>query len=125
LLCLRSHRYNLLLSCTFFICSFKSNIDVYVSCFFSQLEPGKYVKGVQWLRELLFNTRLTAERLQLVAAKMANDVAQAKRQGNKVAGALLKGLLYKKGDFTIMFLKFSKFNIEFHVDQRAISIAPA
>ncbi|KAF4518639.1 hypothetical protein B566_EDAN005966 [Ephemera danica] len=61
-----------------------------------QLEPGKYSKGVQWLHELLFHTRLTAERLQLVAAKMANDVAQAKRQGNKVAGALLKGMLYKK-----------------------------
>lgn len=35
--------------------------------------------------------------MKITAAKMVNDVAQVKRQGNKVVNDLMKGLIYTKG----------------------------
>lgn len=70
----------------------------------------KYEKGVQWIKELLYETELTPDRLKIIAAKMVNDVAQVKRRGNKVVGDLMKGLLYKKGkniDILRCFVVFS------------------
>ncbi|XP_012262723.1 uncharacterized protein C05D11.1-like [Athalia rosae] len=61
-----------------------------------QIEPAKYSRGIQWIRELLYETELTPERLRIIAAKMVNDVAQVKRKGNKVVGDLMKGLIYRK-----------------------------
>lgn len=61
-----------------------------------QVEIEKYEKGVQWIRELLYDTELTSDRLKIIAAKMINDVAQAKRKESKVVGDLMKGLLYNK-----------------------------
>ncbi|XP_069695441.1 uncharacterized protein C05D11.1-like [Periplaneta americana] len=61
-----------------------------------QLEPAKYDCCINWIRELLYQTVFTAERLKIIAAKIANDVAQAKRKGNKVVGDLMKGLCYTK-----------------------------
>lgn len=49
------------------------------------------------MQELLYNTQLTTERLSVVATKMINDVAQAKRNGNGIAIDILKSLLYCKG----------------------------
>jgi hypothetical protein len=49
------------------------------------------------MHEILFNTQLTTERLSVVATKMINDVAQAKRNGNGIAIDILKSLLFCKG----------------------------
>lgn len=57
----------------------------------------KYEKGVQWLKELLYDTELTVDRLKIISAKMVNDVAQVKRNGSKVANDLINGLMYNKG----------------------------
>ena len=57
----------------------------------------KYEKGVQWIKELLYETKLTPDRLKITATKIVNDVAQFKRQGNKVVNDLMQGLMYKKG----------------------------
>lgn len=57
----------------------------------------KYEKGVQWIKELLYETKLTPDRLKITAAKMVNDVAQFKRQGNKIVNDLMQGLIYNKG----------------------------
>lgn len=57
----------------------------------------KYEKGVQWIKELLYETKLTPDRLKITAAKMVNDVAQFKRQGNKIVNDLMEGLIYNKG----------------------------
>ena len=75
------------------------------------LEMEKYEKGVQWMKELLYKTELTPDRLKIIAAKMVNDVAQVKRRGNKVVGDLMKGLLYKKdsNQFTSSMLRQQKF----------------
>ena len=57
----------------------------------------KYAKGVKWIKELLYQTEFTPERLKVTGAKIINEVAQAKRNGSKLADDLLNGLLYKKG----------------------------
>lgn len=64
-----------------------------------QVEEAKYKRGIEWLRELLYQTQFTTERLQIIAMKMSNHVAQSKRSGNNVSSALMKGLCYVKGIF--------------------------
>ncbi|XP_012281093.1 uncharacterized protein C05D11.1-like [Orussus abietinus] len=64
--------------------------------FMLQLEPAKYNKGIQWVKELLYETELTVERLKIIAAKIANEVPQVKRRGSKIVVDLMKGLLYNK-----------------------------
>ncbi|CAK9798548.1 Uncharacterized protein C05D11.1 [Anthophora plagiata] len=59
------------------------------------LEIEKYEKGVQWIKELLYETQLTPDRLKITAAKMVNDVAQVKRIGHKVVKDLMYDLMYK------------------------------
>lgn len=61
-----------------------------------QVEPAKYERCINWIRELLYQTQFTSERFKIIAAKIANDVAQVKRKGNKVVGDLMKGLCYSK-----------------------------
>lgn len=68
----------------------------HTACLMLQVEPTKLDKGIQWIRELLYETQFTADRIKIVANKIINDVAQAKRQGNKMARDLLKGLLFSK-----------------------------
>jgi Zn-dependent M16 (insulinase) family peptidase len=65
--------------------------------FLFQLEPAKYERCISWIRELLYQTQFTSERFKIIAAKIANDVAQVKRKGSKVVGDLMKGLCYNKG----------------------------
>ncbi len=57
----------------------------------------KYVRGVQWARELLYQTQFTAERLKIIANKLINDVAQLKRSGRYVVQTLNKGITFNKG----------------------------
>lgn len=59
-----------------------------------QIEPKKYVTGVNWMVDLLKNTEFVIERIRVCAAKMANDVAQAKRSGDSVGKELLKAMYY-------------------------------
>lgn len=72
-----------------------------------QIEPTKYAKGAQWLAEILHKTQFVVERIQPTAAKMANDVAQAKRNGNATARALLKAIYYK-ADTNVQLVSFMK-----------------
>lgn len=64
---------------------------------FLQVEAAKYEKGINWLREILYETVLTPERLKIMANKMVNDVAQAKRQGRSVINYVMKGIRYIEG----------------------------
>ncbi|XP_076754478.1 uncharacterized protein C05D11.1 [Xylocopa sonorina] len=75
------------------------------------LEIEKYENGVQWIKELLYETKLTPDRLKITAAKMVNDVAQVKRNGNKVVHDLMKGLIYNKDSnpYTSSMLRQQKF----------------
>jgi Zn-dependent M16 (insulinase) family peptidase len=61
----------------------------------------KYEKGVQWIKELLYDTELIVDKLKVVATKMMNDVAQLKRKGYQVVRDLMNGLMYNKGKFRL------------------------
>ncbi|XP_043476736.1 uncharacterized protein C05D11.1-like [Leptopilina heterotoma] len=76
-----------------------------------QVEIAKYAKGVQWIKELLYDTEFTPERLKVNAAKILNEVSSAKREGNLMTSALLKGLLYKteSNQYTLSVLRQQKF----------------
>lgn len=62
-----------------------------------QVESAKYEKGLTWLKEILYNTVFTIERLKIIATKMVNEVAQAKRSGGGVVSYLMRSLTYKGG----------------------------
>lgn len=62
-----------------------------------QVEPHKYAKGASWMSEIINKTQFTVNRIRVTAAKMVNDVAQAKRNGNATARALIKAIFYKDG----------------------------
>lgn len=55
----------------------------------------KYIPGIKWVVDLMNNTEFTVERVRVCAAKIANAVAQAKRNGNSVSKDLLKAVYYK------------------------------
>ncbi|XP_043257873.1 uncharacterized protein C05D11.1-like [Colletes gigas] len=75
------------------------------------LEMEKYEKGVQWIKELLYETELTPDRLKIIAAKMVNNVGQFKRKGNKIVSDLMKGLMYNEdsNQFSSSMLRQHKF----------------
>ncbi|XP_071875981.1 uncharacterized protein C05D11.1 [Bombus fervidus] len=75
---------------------FSCGLYSYTALLILHLEMEKYEKGVQWIKELLYETKLTPDRLKITAAKMVNDVAQFKRQGNKIVNDLMQGLIYNK-----------------------------
>ena len=60
---------------------------------FIQSEPATYARAVSWIRKLLFQTRLTAERAKVLATKMENSVSELKRRGSKVVGIMMNSIL--------------------------------
>ena len=61
------------------------------------MELPKYEKGVDWLHDILYNTRFTVERLRVVAKRLTSDIAGYKRKGNTVVRTMLRSLVYSKG----------------------------
>ncbi len=69
-----------------------------VSChILLQVEMEKYVRGVQWIRELLYQTKFTPERLKIGATKMMKDMSELKRKGRAVVEAMFKGIMFNQG----------------------------
>lgn len=77
-----------------FHCGSYSQTAIIMLC----VESAKYERGIMWLRELLHQTVFTAERLRIIATKIINDVAQAKRSGRDVASYIIKNLFYREGN---------------------------
>lgn len=44
----------------------------------------KYMKAIQWLRDILWRTQFTIERVKVIATQILNDIPQAKRDGHDV-----------------------------------------
>jgi Zn-dependent M16 (insulinase) family peptidase len=53
-----------------------------------KVEAEKYEQGVEWLQELLYQTQFTAERIEIIAKKMLNDITSLKRKGRMIVRAL-------------------------------------
>lgn len=62
-----------------------------------KVEFDKYMKGVHWLKDLLYGVQFSVERIRIVANKMLNDVAKLKRSGQKIAETLMRAVTYKEG----------------------------
>lgn len=77
-------------SCKQFSCGSFSHTAVLML----KVDYRKYVRGIQWIVDLLQNTEFTADRVRICGAKIANAVAQAKRNGNAVTRDLLKAIFY-------------------------------
>lgn len=60
---------------------------------------------MQWIKELLYDTEFTVERLKVNGAKLLNEVPSVKREGNNMTRAILKGLKYKKGKLLQIVMK--------------------
>jgi len=50
-----------------------------------KVENTKYSQGIQWLKEVLWSSQFTPERLKIGVAKLANDVPSNKRKGGFIA----------------------------------------
>lgn len=48
-------------------------------------KTSKFKNIIQWLKDILWNTRFTAERLKIVATQILGDLPQAKRDGYSVS----------------------------------------
>ncbi|XP_023340158.1 uncharacterized protein C05D11.1 [Eurytemora carolleeae] len=63
-------------------------------CLYLQTQPQKYNKAVEWIRKILFCTKLTPDRIRVVATKMDNSISELKRQGSRVVNILLNSLMF-------------------------------
>lgn len=50
------------------------------------------------MREILYKTVFTKERIEIIAQKIINEVAQAKRSGKGVVTYAMEGLRYSDGN---------------------------
>ena len=61
-----------------------------------QAEPAKYETAVGWIRKLLFQTKLTAERAKVLGTKMENSVSEMKRSGNHVVKIMMNSMMFQE-----------------------------
>lgn len=54
-----------------------------------KFEADKYDSAVRWMRELLYQTEFTADRLKISAQKLINDVARARREPTMITRACI------------------------------------
>lgn len=59
-----------------------------------KLEMEKYVKGVNWLRELIFQTVFEEERISVVLKKLLSDLNTKKREASLVCQSLVNSITY-------------------------------
>ena len=53
----------------------------------------EYPVAVSWMRKLLYQTKMTGERVKVVATKMENSVAEVKRRASRVVSILMNNIL--------------------------------
>ncbi|XP_065211610.1 uncharacterized protein C05D11.1-like [Planococcus citri] len=56
--------------------------------------PEKFERGICWLRDILFNSRFTRDRLKIVVRKLISSISQIRRQGNVIIKDLLKIMIF-------------------------------
>ncbi|XP_027214952.2 uncharacterized protein C05D11.1 isoform X2 [Penaeus vannamei] len=61
-----------------------------------KVEMPKYRKGVQWLKEVLFASQLSADRIRVKANKLINSIGEAKRSGPKLLQLMFNDVVFKK-----------------------------
>jgi len=64
-----------------------------------KVEFDKYLKGVHWLKDLLYGVQFAVDRIRIVATKILNDVTKLKRNGQKVAQTMMRAVSYREGQY--------------------------
>ncbi|EIN14202.1 hypothetical protein PUNSTDRAFT_49027 [Punctularia strigosozonata HHB-11173 SS5] len=59
-----------------------------------KVEVGMYDAAVAWLKDLLYGSEFTKERLQVAVAKIRQSLPELKRDGNTVLGSVSAAMLY-------------------------------
>lgn len=57
-----------------------------------KVDGSNFEKAIQWLHDILWNTKFTAERLKIVASQILNDIPQAKRDAFEMGSSTLRAL---------------------------------
>src|SRR4051812_6381817 len=61
-----------------------------------KVESTKFDTGVAWLRDVLFQSEFTKERLEVTLAKIQQSLPEMKRDGSSMARSVLSDLVYDK-----------------------------
>ncbi|XP_050435416.1 uncharacterized protein C05D11.1-like isoform X2 [Adelges cooleyi] len=77
---------------SWFLCGTYSSVFT----LFLQLEPEKYERGVRWLNDFLYNTKITKEKFSVSVSKIANEVSSFRRHGDHMLKDLLRNMMYNK-----------------------------
>ncbi|CRL05318.1 CLUMA_CG017994, isoform A [Clunio marinus] len=64
--------------------------------FHMQVEVKKFEIAIGWMTHLWFHSVFTQDRVHIVASKLVNDIATAKRNGYDMAREISKAMYYKK-----------------------------
>ncbi|WFD34838.1 hypothetical protein MCUN1_001682 [Malassezia cuniculi] len=75
--------------------NFAENVTIEV-----KVEAALYDKAVAWLRDLLWFSTFSVERIRVAAAKLAQSLPEQKRDGRAVSLALSRALLFEDHDST-------------------------
>lgn len=59
------------------------------------VEKKNYDKAVNWMKQILFDTKFTTERIKTISTRMIGDISQTKRDGDSLVKAALDCDLYK------------------------------
>ncbi|KAG2229893.1 Metalloenzyme, LuxS/M16 peptidase-like protein [Thamnidium elegans] len=65
-----------------------------LAVFTLKAKASKYAQSIQWLHDILWDTKFTVERLKIVASQILNDIPQAKRDGHDMGNATMRALQY-------------------------------
>lgn len=61
-----------------------------------KVETARYEQAVAWLRDLLYGSQFTKERLAVAIAKIQQSLPELKRDGNTVLGSVWSDLLFSE-----------------------------
>lgn len=61
-----------------------------------KVESAKYDMGIAWLRDILFQSEFTKDRLEVTLAKVQQSLPEMKRDGNTVAKSIFDDLIFDK-----------------------------
>lgn len=61
-----------------------------------KVESTKYDTGIAWLRDVVFQSEFTKERLEVTLAKVQQSLPEMKRDGNSVARSVFNDLTFDK-----------------------------
>lgn len=62
-----------------------------------QVLPENFERGLCWLRDILFNSCFTRDRLKIVVRKLISSISQIRRQGNVIIKDLMKIMIFNSG----------------------------